>query len=65
LTWTALDVGGPCVEAFEMNIRDGAPALLQSRELQEAALVPFKTGGISHAVGFLLPIETSKKPSTF
>jgi len=27
LTWTALDVGGPCVEAFGMNIGDGAPAL--------------------------------------
>ena len=42
LTWTALDVGGPCVEAFGMNIRDGAPAALQGRELQEARLALFK-----------------------
>src|SRR5229473_120402 len=28
LTWTALDVGGPCVEVFGLNIGDGAPALV-------------------------------------
>src|SRR5207249_3355796 len=39
LTWTGLDVGGPCLGAFAMNIRDGAPAVLQGRELQEAAPV--------------------------
>ena len=40
LTWTALDVGGPCVETFGMNICEDAPAIAQGRELQEAALAP-------------------------
>jgi hypothetical protein len=35
LIGTALDVGGACVGAFGMNIRDGAPASLQGREPKE------------------------------
>jgi len=52
LTWTGLDVGGPCLETFGMNIREDAPANEQGRELQEAASgLTFKWVAFCHAIG--------------
>jgi len=52
LTWTALDVGGPRVETFGMNICKDAPAIAQGRELQEAApVLTFQIGGSCLAIG--------------
>ena len=52
LAWTALDVGGPRVGTFGMNICEDAPAIAQGRELQEAASVLiFQIGGSCLAIG--------------
>jgi hypothetical protein len=52
LTWTALDVGGPRVETFGLNICEDAPAIAQGRELQEAASVlTFQIGASCLAIG--------------
>ena len=34
-----------------MNMRDGVPAALQGRELQEAAPASIQIGGMRHAIG--------------
>jgi len=49
LIWTAPDVVGPCVEAFGMNMRDGAPALLHGCEPKEA-----ESGSVSKQVTFVM-----------
>ena len=51
LTWTALDVGGPCVGTFGMNIDQGAPAFVArpriSRSLLPGALFHAPAAGFS------------------